>query len=951
MKKVYDAGEPATNLDGVSKGEYVGASASQFVARYMSDHDDYNSDGSPYTWLGGGGKAPVLSAFVIASYFRGVPFIYNGIEVGNTSSLVYPWNSGNINWTEDLSVLNEMQKIMNFRNSSDAIRRGTPTSYDGNNVVAFTKISGTEKVVVMANVRNTTENFVIPAGMAGTYKDAYSGASVTLTSGATQSLTAYQYIVLTNANVQTVAVTGVAVSPTSATVNIGDTKQLATTIIPSNSTNQNVTWSSDNATVATVNASGMVIGVAAGTATITVTTADGNKTAPAVITVIPVSVTSVTVAPATTSLFVGQKQQLTATISPSNATNQNVTWTSSDVSVVTVSASGLVTTVAAGTATITATTEDGSKTASATITVNATRTYTVYFYKPSDWGTSINIYWWNPLPSGSLATINWPGSSMGNADNGWYSYTFTDVTSTNLIFNDGANKTADLSRAQTGWFYNGSWYDMKPSTSIAVTGVTVSPASASVDVNSTQLLTATISPSNATNQNVTWTSSDVSVATVSTSGLVTAVAAGTATITATTQDGSKTASATITVKAPRTYTVYFYKPSDWGTGINIYWWNTLPTGALPTVYWPGVSMGNADNGWYSYTFTDVTSTNLIFNDGTKQTADLSRAQTGWFYNGTWYDTKPSTSIAVTGITVSPASASIEVNSTQQLTARISPSNATNQNVTWSSSNIAVAVVSTSGLVTAVATGTVIITSTTQDGSKTANATITVTKGTTTYYQIVNRWQANTYLYDGGNGQVKYGTSPSNNDETYQWTLVDAGNGFTFIKNRATGNYMNIQNQTGAVECTAADQTWWSAMWSFPSTGDGWNYIQNRWFTSDQVNIEHLLGNAQYNGTQSGWWSAMWQFINPENNPIAIAPTNTMATDAIAISPNPASGPVTISVNSSATVAVYNSFGTEVIAPTEINANGSIDLTGLPAGMYLLKINIGASLVTRTILKN
>jgi hypothetical protein len=83
----------------------------------------------------------------------------------------------------------------------------------------------------------------------------------------------------------TVAVTGVSVSPTTATINAGATQQLTATIAPSNATNQSVTWSSSNTGVATVSSSGLVSGVAAGTATVTVTTADGGKTATSTITV------------------------------------------------------------------------------------------------------------------------------------------------------------------------------------------------------------------------------------------------------------------------------------------------------------------------------------------------------------------------------------------------------------------------------------------------------------------------------------------------------------------------------------------------------------------------------------------------------------------------------------------------------------------------------------------
>jgi hypothetical protein len=100
---------------------------------------------------------------------------------------------------------------------------------------------------------------------------------------------------------------------------------------------------------------------------------------------------------------------------------------------------------------------------------------------------------------------------------------------------------------------------MNQSTSedIPVTSVSVSPTSATISVNGTQQLSATVSPSNATNKSVTWSSSNTSVATVSSSGLVTGVSAGTATITVTTSDGNKKGTATLTV-LPRQVTNYYW---------------------------------------------------------------------------------------------------------------------------------------------------------------------------------------------------------------------------------------------------------------------------------------------------------------------------------------------------------------------------------------------------------
>jgi uncharacterized protein YjdB len=169
-----------------------------------------------------------------------------------------------------------------------------------------------------------------------------------------------------------IPVTGVTVAPATVSVNIGLTTQLIATVAPANATNQSVTWSSNNTSVATVNATGLVSAGTEGVATITVTTQDGLKTATCVVTVtnINVPVTGVTVTPTTASVNVGATTQLTATIAPANATNKTINWSSNNTAIATVSTTGLVTGIAEGNAIITATTQDGLKTATCAVTVN-----------------------------------------------------------------------------------------------------------------------------------------------------------------------------------------------------------------------------------------------------------------------------------------------------------------------------------------------------------------------------------------------------------------------------------------------------------------------------------------------------------------------------------------------------------------------------------------------------
>ncbi|WP_342533997.1 phage major tail protein, TP901-1 family [Lysinibacillus sp. FSL M8-0337] len=84
---------------------------------------------------------------------------------------------------------------------------------------------------------------------------------------------------------------------------------------------------------------------------------------------------------------------------------------------------------------------------------------------------------------------------------------------------------------------------------VAVTSVTVTPATTSIAVNATKQLSVVVAPDNASNQNVTFTSSDTSVAKVSPTGLVTGLTAGTSTVTVTTVSGAKTATVAVTVTA------------------------------------------------------------------------------------------------------------------------------------------------------------------------------------------------------------------------------------------------------------------------------------------------------------------------------------------------------------------------------------------------------------------
>jgi len=248
-----------------------------------------------------------------------------------------------------------------------------------------------------------------------------------------------------------IPVVSVSLNAASATIHPNGTYQALATLNPTSPTNSAVTWSSNATGVATVNSTGLVRGVANGTATITVTTADGGKTASLSVTVTTL-VSGVSLNLTTLSLAVGRTSQLAATAAPPTASNTAVTWTSSAPTVATV-VGGLITGIKAGSAQIRATSVDGGFIATCAVTVV-----------------------------------------------------------------------------------------------VGVTGVTLNRSTLALRKGATGTLTATVAPTTATNKSVTWRSSNTTIATVSSSGVVTAKrVAGTSTITVTTADGGFTASCVVTV--------------------------------------------------------------------------------------------------------------------------------------------------------------------------------------------------------------------------------------------------------------------------------------------------------------------------------------------------------------------------------------------------------------------
>ena len=254
-----------------------------------------------------------------------------------------------------------------------------------------------------------------------------------------------------------------------------------------------------------------------------------------------VAVESISLASTALTLTEEESASLLYTILPANASVKEVSWESSSTSVATVSETGEVNAISPGTAQITVTTADGGKTASCSVTVKAKviPVSSVSLNKTSltmtvgDTETLVSTV----LPENATdPSVTWTSGNTSIAtvsSTGEISAKAVGLTTVTVKTNDGG-KTATCT------------VTVKP---VNVSSVTLNRETLSLILGETVTLTATVLPENAANKSVVWSSSNTTVATVSTSGVVTAKAAGTATITVTATDGGSKATCLLTVTA------------------------------------------------------------------------------------------------------------------------------------------------------------------------------------------------------------------------------------------------------------------------------------------------------------------------------------------------------------------------------------------------------------------
>ena len=547
-----------------------------------------------------------------------------------------------------------------------------------------------------------------------------------------------------------VAVSGVTLSAESVSIPKGEKRILTATIAPADATNQELTWTSSNESVAKVDPiTGQITGRTKGTAKITVTTADGGHTDSCIVEVVQLA-TGVTLSFSSVSLEAGKTKTITASVTPTSASDKTVTWSSSNEKVATVNANGTIKAIAAGSATITATSKDGNASTSCKVTVKQPATSIVL---KSTSGTDLSKTTMK-IAVGSSKTVKatLQPSNVTNTDVTWSTSDkkIATVSSKGVVKGVKAGTVKITATSGDG----AASKTIKITIYTPVKSVSLNKTSVTLKENGTTTITPTISPSNATYKTVEWTSSNYDVATVDENGKVTAKGVGYAVITATTTQGDKTATCTVSVVRP----VKSVSISDTSLRIEVGDKATLKATVKPSdATNKTVSWKSSDKNVATVSASGVVTAKKL---GTA-TITVTTADGGLTKTCTVNVVKK-----VTSVELNKSSATLYLGKTLTLKATVSPSGATNSAVTFTSSDKKVATVNSKGVVTPVSPGTVTITVKTSDGNFSDTCKITVKRAVTSI--TLNKNTAD--LKSDTTLTLKATIKPSNaTDKTLTWT--------------------------------------------------------------------------------------------------------------------------------------------------------------------------------------
>ena len=618
------------------------------------------------------------------------------------------------------------------------------------------------------------------------------------------------------------------VRPPSATlISVGETEQLTATIYDPNTDvipGATVTWTSSDPSVVTVNGNGLVKAVARGSATITATS--GNVSGEASITV-ELPPERVEVDPSSAMLTsVGATQLLTATVYDTNddiITDAPVAWTSDNPSVATVNRNGLVTAIGGGDATITAT--SGSKTGSAAVTVAVTGARIEIVL------SSVKLTSVGGTEQLSLKVYDSNDNVIADAPVTWSSSNPAVAT----VDTDGLVKAVARGNTTITATSGSISTDIVITVDLPAERIEINPPSATLtSVGDTEQLNAAVYDVNddvISDAKVAWESNDPSVAKVSGRGLVTAVAQGSTMITAT--SGVKSATASITVNLPPAR-IALDSNSETLTSVGatvrlsatVYDLNRNAI-SRATVAWesddPSVATVSASGLVTAVArgSTVITATLGVKSATASITVDLPAARIA-------LDSNSATLMSV-GATVKLSATVYDVNNDAISGAMVA----------WESGDTSVATVSASGLVTAVARGSTMITAT--SGGKSATASITVdlpaaridiSPGSVSLTSVDETEQLTATVYDANNDEITGATVTWVSGKTTVAT-VSTGGLVTAVADGSTSVTARSGSVSASIQVRVSTHSDRAALVAIYNATDGDNWKVNTNWLSDK----------------------------------------------------------------------------------------------------------------------
>lgn len=535
-------------------------------------------------------------------------------------------------------------------------------------------------------------------------KDVAESCLIELKNQLFSTTTAKEYVLSNSTTVVTserALVTAIFLDYNSYTLIAGENLQILANIQPAFASTKDVEWSSSDPAIASVSANGLVSAIAPGDVIITCSAVDGSGvTATCNIKVQGIPVTGITLSRTSASLKMGETVSLSAIVAPANASDKSIVWTSSNSNIAPVDQKGAVTAVLVGNATIYATSASNPDVnAQCSINVVPTPVSSIVLTP-----TSISLQ----VGESASVSANVSPATATNKEITWSSInsSIAKVDKDGNIVAKSFGSTQIRATANDGSGVSATCTVTVIPTPVESISITANGPTA-LKVGQTVQLNATVLPGTATDKTVVWSSSNMAIATVNSSGLVTAVAIGNASITATA--GDKTSSVDIVVEKTPVEAVEIYANSN-----SIYVGETMVLTAR-------ILPATATDKFVEWTLSE--SGIVAINNSTNTTATIE-ALTPGVVNvvatspdgiSSSYEIKV-LPILASSITIDETTAKLAVGEFTQLTATVLPDNTTNKQVVWLSNNSQIASVSKSGLVHAVKPGSCEISASTGDGS-------------------------------------------------------------------------------------------------------------------------------------------------------------------------------------------------------------------------------------------